>query len=62
MPDATAGLLDRVNDSGRAFLTHTRLDGALALRMVVGQTNTKKRHVRAAWDTLCEAADRAAGA
>ena len=56
--EITAGILEEVNASGRAFLTHTRLDGALALRMVVGQTNTERRHVRAAWDALCSAAER----
>ena len=56
--EITAGILEEVNASGRAFLTHTRLDGELALRMVVGQTNTERRHVRAAWDALCGAAER----
>ncbi len=51
-------ILDEVNDSGKAFLTHTRLDGRYALRMVVGQTTTELRHVRAAWEALCRAADR----
>jgi aromatic-L-amino-acid/L-tryptophan decarboxylase len=53
----TERILTRVNRSGRMFLTHTRLDGVLVLRMVVGQTHTRKRHVRAAFETLCAAAE-----
>ncbi len=59
---ATERVLEAVNGSGRAFLTHTRLDGALALRMVVGQTHTEVRHVRAAWDALRAAAESVANA
>ena len=45
-------LLDALNASGRLFLTHTRVGGALTLRLCVGQTNTTLRHVRAAWDLV----------
>jgi len=54
---ATERILEAVNRSGRMFLTHTRLDGALVLRMVIGQTHTREEHVRAAWQTLCAAAE-----
>jgi len=49
-------ILDRVNASGRAFLTHTRLDDRLTLRMSIGQTHTRREHVLDAWDLLREAA------
>jgi aromatic-L-amino-acid decarboxylase len=45
-----------VNASGKLFLTHTKLDGKLTLRMSIGQTMTEERHVRAAWEALLEAA------
>lgn len=45
-------IMDRVNASGRLFLTHTKLDGKLSLRMAVGQTGTERRHVEAAWEAI----------
>jgi aromatic-L-amino-acid decarboxylase len=42
-------LLDRLNRSGKLYLTHTRLDGKYTLRLCVGQTNTEERHVSQAW-------------
>jgi aromatic-L-amino-acid decarboxylase len=49
-------LLDHLNRSGDLYLTHTRLDGRLTLRLCVGQTNTQARHVEAAWQRIQEAA------
>ena len=43
-------ILDRLNASGELFLTHTKLDGKLVLRMSIGQTHTERRHVEAAWE------------
>ena len=45
-----------VNASGRAFLSHTRLRGRLALRLAVGNLRTTEAHLRAAWDLLRETA------
>jgi aromatic-L-amino-acid decarboxylase len=53
---ANQQILDKVNSSGRIFLSHTKLDGKLTLRMSVGQTNTERRHVQSAWEVICEAA------
>jgi aromatic-L-amino-acid decarboxylase len=49
-------LLERLNGSGELYLTHTRLDGEYTLRLCVGQTNTKARHVTAAWRRIREQA------
>jgi len=48
-------LLDRVNGTGRIFITHTRLGGRFCLRLCVGQTQTQRRHVQEAWDVIEEA-------
>lgn len=50
-------LLDRLNQSGQLFLTHTRLEGRLTLRLVVGQTHTERRHLEAAWQQIAATAE-----
>jgi aromatic-L-amino-acid decarboxylase len=52
-------VLDDCNASGRLFLTHTRLDGRLTLRMAIGSPHTRASHVDAAWDRLRSARRRA---
>ena len=49
-------LMDRLNRSGDLYLTHTKLDGKLTLRLCVGQTNTEARHVERAWKRIREEA------
>ena len=46
--------MDRLNATGKLYLTHTALHGKFALRMVIGQRTTAERHVRAAWDLIRE--------
>jgi aromatic-L-amino-acid decarboxylase len=55
--DLNRRLLERVNASRRVFLTHTRLGGRYAIRLVVGQRTTERRHVEEAWGLLREAAE-----
>jgi aromatic-L-amino-acid decarboxylase len=49
-------LLKNINNTGKAYLTHTRLAGKYTLRMVIGQTNVAREHVDAAWMLICETA------
>ena len=49
-------LMDSLNESGRLFLTHTKLKGKFALRLCVGQTNTREAHVLRAWEMIRETA------
>lgn len=51
-------LMDNLNGSGDLFLTHTKLEGKLTLRLSVGQTNTQARHVERAWRHIQEEAAR----
>jgi len=54
---ANRAILERVNASGEAFLTHTALDGRVALRLSIGNLKTTRDHVARAWELL-EAAGR----
>ena len=49
-------LLRALNDSGRVYLTQTRVRGAYVIRFCVGQTATERRHVEAAWAFIQETA------
>lgn len=54
-------LLDRVNATGEVSLSHTRIDGRLALRLAVGHLRTQQVHVARAWELLREHAATLAG-
>jgi aromatic-L-amino-acid decarboxylase len=45
-------LLERVNATGTAFLSHTRLRGNYVLRLAIGNLRTEEHHVRQAWELL----------
>ncbi|HXF81819.1 MAG TPA: pyridoxal-dependent decarboxylase [bacterium] len=47
-----ASLLDAVNASGEAYLSHTRLQGRYALRVAIGNIRTEERHVHAVWELI----------
>jgi len=49
-------LMDRLNASGALYLTHTRLQDRLTLRLCVGQTHTERRHVEQAWRRIRQTA------
>ena len=50
--DENAALLERVNASGEAFLSHTRLGGRFVLRLAIGNGRTTEDDVRRVWDVL----------
>ena len=49
-------LVQAINDDGRIYLTQTFVDGALAIRFQVGQTETTQEDVRLAYDVILEIA------
>jgi aromatic-L-amino-acid decarboxylase len=53
--EATLGLMERVNTSGRAYLTHTSVGGRAALRLAIGSPLTEREHVEQVWKLLSAA-------
>jgi aromatic-L-amino-acid decarboxylase len=45
-------LVDRVNAAGEIFLSHTRINGRVAIRIAIGHISTELEDVRAAWNAL----------
>jgi len=45
-------IMDELNASGEAFLSHTRLRGKFVLRLAVGNIRTEEKHVARAWELL----------
>jgi aromatic-L-amino-acid/L-tryptophan decarboxylase len=52
-----AAIMDAVNRTGEAFLSHTKLDGRFTIRLAVGNLRTEFRHVERAWELLQAAAE-----
>jgi aromatic-L-amino-acid decarboxylase len=52
----TQQILDGVNASGRALLTHTRLRGRYTIRVSCGGVRTEHRHVESLWNLIDAAA------
>ena len=49
-------LMNRLNETGRVFLSHTRVEGRFCLRIAIGSIRTERRHVEAAWGLVRELA------
>lgn len=47
-------LMAAVNATGEIFISHTRINGVLALRLAIGNLRTQERHVARAWELLRE--------
>ena len=51
-------IVERINASGRAYLTQTRLRGRTVMRIGLGNVLTTEQHLRKAWDMIREVADK----
>lgn len=54
-------LLENLNQSGKLYLTHTKMNDQYVLRFCVGQTQTKTQHVENAWQLIQQEAERTLG-
>ena len=49
-------LLHALNDSGRLYLTQTRVRDRYVIRFAIGQLYTTRAHVQRAWEVITETA------
>ena len=47
-------IMNAINASGEAYLSHTRLNGKYTLRLSVGSIRVEERHLKKVWDLLNE--------
>ncbi len=50
-------ILNSLNSSGKIYITSTKLNQSLTLRMSIGQATTERTHVQQAWQLICQTAD-----
>lgn len=50
--EETMALLERINDSGELYLSHTKINGQVFLRLAVGAPLTTSDHVKTAWAAI----------
>ena len=50
-------IVERINASGRAYLTQTKLRGRTVMRIGVGNVLTTQKHLREAWELIRDTAD-----
>lgn len=49
---ANAAIMERVNAGGKAYLSHTKIDGKYMLRLAIGNIRTGREHITLAWNEL----------
>ncbi|HKI76942.1 MAG TPA: pyridoxal-dependent decarboxylase [Ignavibacteriaceae bacterium] len=45
-------LMNKVNETGKLFITHTKLNNKFVIRLVVSGIRTKEKHVKEAWKLI----------
>lgn len=51
-----AAIMERVNADGKAYLSHTKLNGRYTLRLAIGNIRTDRQHIEQVWSELRSAA------
>ena len=52
LDELNQALLEVINATGEAYLSHTKLNGRVTLRLAIGNLRTTPRHVGRAWELL----------
>jgi aromatic-L-amino-acid/L-tryptophan decarboxylase len=47
-------IMNEINASGEAYLSHTKLNGVFTLRLSIGSVRVEERHIRKVWNLLNE--------
>ncbi len=55
--EANQQIMEQINQDGKAYLTHTKLDDRFTLRLCVGQANTEAKHVHNVWKLIKDQAE-----
>ncbi len=45
-------LLEKINESGKLFLSHTKLNGKFVIRLTIGSIRHEPRHIEDAWELI----------
>jgi aromatic-L-amino-acid decarboxylase len=53
--ETNQNIMDRLNASGKIYLTHTKLKDKVTLRFAIGGVDTRAEHVQRAWDLIQQA-------
>jgi len=54
LDELNEAIMHAINSSGRAFLSHTKLNGKLTLRLSIGNIRTTEQHITQVWALLNE--------
>jgi aromatic-L-amino-acid decarboxylase len=57
LDDLNEKLMNAVNASGKAYLSHTKLNGKFTLRLSIGSLRVEERHIEKVWRQLGEEKD-----
>lgn len=50
-------LLNKINEPGELFLSHTKLNGKFTIRIAISGLRTEERHVKKAWELILKKVD-----
>jgi glutamate/tyrosine decarboxylase-like PLP-dependent enzyme len=57
LDELNSEIVQRINSSGRAYLTQTKLRGRTVVRIGLGNVLTTEEHLRNGWDIIRETAE-----